>query len=158
MTVPSTSIERSIMSYRRILVPVDGSRTANKALTAALGLARERGARIRLLHAIDELSMVSGFEDPTFVLGQARENATKVLDDALAIVKAAGVEGDIRAVEAPGKRLGDVVAEEAAAWDADLVVVGTHGRRGISRLLLGSGAESVIRLSMLPVLVVREGD
>lgn len=146
------------MSYRRILVPVDGSPTSNKALTAALGLARERGARVRVMHAIDELSLVSGFEDPTFVMGAARESGKKALDDGLAIVRAAGVEGDSRLVEAPGKRLGEVVAEEAAAWEADLVVVGTHGRRGFSRLLLGSGAESVIRLATLPVLVVRSDE
>lgn len=146
------------MSYRRILVPVDGSPTSNKALTAALGLARERGARVRVMHAIDELSLVSGFEDSTFVMGVARESGKKALDDGLAIVRAAGVEGDSHLVEAPGKRLGEVVAEEAAAWEADLVVVGTHGRRGFSRLLLGSGAESVIRLATLPVLVVRSDE
>lgn len=143
------------MSYRRILVPVDGSATSNKALTAALGLARERAARVRVMHAIDELSMVSGFEDSSYVMRAARENGTKALEDALAIVKAAGIEGDTHLVEAPGKRLGEAVSDEARAWEADLVVVGTHGRRGLSRLLLGSGAESVIRLASVPVLVVR---
>jgi nucleotide-binding universal stress UspA family protein len=48
-----------------------------------------------------------------------------------------------------------VVAQEAASWEADLVVVGTHGRRGLRRMLLGSGAESVIRLANVPVLVIR---
>lgn len=143
------------MSYRRILVPVDGSPTSNKALTAALNLARERGARVRLMHAIDELSMVSGLEDSAHVMRAAREAGQRALNDGWFIVKAAGVEGDTHLVEAPGKRLGEAVASEAQAWGADLVVVGTHGRRGLSRLLLGSGAESVIRLSRLPVLVIR---
>ena len=50
---------------------------------------------------------------------------------------------------------GEAVAEESTVWDADLVVVGTHGRRGLSRVLLGSGAESVLRLATVPVLVIR---
>ncbi|MGE4244063.1 universal stress protein [Ramlibacter sp.] len=147
------------MSYRRILVPVDGSRTSNKALVAALELARERGGSVRVVHALDELALVAGLEYSAVVMQAAREQADKALDDALAIVKAAGVEGDSRLIDAPGQRLGEAVAAEAAAWKADLVVVGTHGRRGIGRILLGSGAESVIRMSAVPVLVIRgEGD
>ena len=143
------------MSYKRILVPVDGSPTSNKALVAALDLARERGARVRVVHAIDELSMVSGFEYSGAVLEMARTEGEKALADALAIVRSAGVDGDSHLIHTPGKRLGDAVAQEAADWQADLVVVGTHGRRGLDRLLLGSGAESVIRLASTPVLVVR---
>lgn len=145
------------MSYKRILVPVDGSQTSNKALVAALEMAREQGGRVRVMHAIDELAMASGFEYSGEVARMAREQGQKTLDDALAIVNSAGVEGDIHLLSAPGKRLGDSVAEEAAAWQADLVVVGTHGRRGLSRVLLGSGAESVIRLASIPVLVIRGG-
>lgn len=143
------------MSYRRILVPVDGSQISSKALAAAAELARERGGTVRLFHAIDELSMVSGFEDSSYIMRIAREQGRKALDEGLATVKAAGVEADSHLKETPGKRLGEAVADEAAAWQADLVVVGTHGRRGISRMLLGSGAESVIRLASTPVLVVR---
>jgi nucleotide-binding universal stress UspA family protein len=58
-------------------------------------------------------------------------------------------------VDKPYRRLGESVADEAADWGADLVVIGTHGRRGLGRLLLGSGAEQVLRLSGVPVLVVR---
>jgi nucleotide-binding universal stress UspA family protein len=53
--------------------------------------------------------------------------------------------------------LGDKVAGEATAWEADLVVVGTHGRKGVSRALLGSGAEQIIRFAPVPVLVMRDG-
>lgn len=146
------------MSYKRILVPVDGSQTSTKALVAATDLARERGARVRVMHAVDELALASGFEYSGEVMRMAREQGQKTLDDALAIVKSAGVDGDSHFVDAPGKRLGDAVAQEASSWQADLVVVGTHGRRGLSRVLLGSGAESVIRLSTLPVLVIRGED
>ena len=77
------------------------------------------------------------------------------LADSLAIAKAAGVAAQTKLLDAPGKRLGDSVAEAARAWEADLIVVGTHGRRGIGRVLLGSGAEQIIRLSPVPVLVIR---
>lgn len=146
------------MSYKRILVPVDGSPTSNKALVAALELARESGGCVRVMHTIDELALLTGFEYTDEVVQAARDHAQKLLADALAIVQSAGVEGDNYLMDAPGKRLGDAVAQEAASWKADLVVVGTHGRRGLSRVLLGSGAESVIRLAITPVLVVRGDD
>ena len=143
------------MRFHRILVPVDGSTTSSKALGAAFELALQDGGRVRIIHAIDELALVSGYEDMQQVAAAARHLGNKVLGEALAAAKASGVEADIKLVESPGQRLGQTVAAEAEAWDADLVVVGTHGRRGIGRLLLGSGAESVIRLATLPVLVIR---
>jgi nucleotide-binding universal stress UspA family protein len=141
--------------YKRILVPVDGSETANKALVAALQMARENGARVRLMHTLDELAYLSGFEVSGDLIKVAREYALKVLDDALAMAKAAGVPADTKLVEGVGTRLGETVADEASSWEADLVVVGTHGRRGVSRVLLGSGAEQVLRLAPVPVLAVR---
>lgn len=144
--------------YKRILVPVDGSETSSKALVAGLQLARESGGRVRLVHVLDQLAYLSGYEFSTDVLGVARDFGKKLLDDALAMAQAAGVPGDTKLMEVPGGRLGELVAEEARAWEADLVVVGTHGRHGIGRVLLGSGAEQVLRLAPVPVLAVRGGD
>jgi nucleotide-binding universal stress UspA family protein len=141
--------------FKRILVPVDGSETSTKALVMATQLAREGGGRIRLLHSFDALVFLSGFEIGPGVLEAAREYADKVLDDAMEIARAAGVPADKRLEDLPGGRLGEIVADAAASWEADLVVVGTHGRRGVGRVLLGSGAEQVIRLSPVPVLSVR---
>jgi len=141
--------------YKRILVPVDGSPTSNKALVAALQLARETSGQVRLLHALDELAYLTGSEFSGAVLEVARENAQKVLRDGSAIAESAGVDSDRRLVDRPGQRLGETVREEAAAWNADVIVVGTHGRRGIERVLLGSGAEQVIRSAPVPVLVIR---
>ena len=141
--------------YKRILIPVDGSATSKKALTAALQLARDSGGRLRLLHSVDELAYLSGFEYSGDVIRVARDNAAKVLDDASAMVKAAGVEVDQILVDQPGQRLGETVSEAARSWDADLIVVGTHGRRGFSRMFMGSGAEQVIRVATVPVLVIR---
>jgi nucleotide-binding universal stress UspA family protein len=141
--------------YKRILVAVDGSPTSNKALVAALQLAREQAGRVRLVHAIDETAYLQAYDYAGDLIRLAREYAAKVLADGQAMAQSAGVEADTRLVDAPGQRLGDSVAEAARNWAAELIVVGTHGRRGIGRALLGSGAESVVRNAPVPVLVVR---
>jgi nucleotide-binding universal stress UspA family protein len=141
--------------YKRILVPVDGSETSNRALVAALQMARENGGRLRLLHAIDDLAYLSGFEYSGQVLEAARKGGSSALDDAMAIASASGVPADHKLVEVVGQRFGELVAEEARNWEADLIAIGTHGRRGVSRALLGSGAEEVLRLAPVPVLAVR---
>ena len=142
--------------YKRILVPVDGSDTSTRALVAALQLARESGGRVRIAHVLDEMVFLSGYEYGANVLQMAREEAAKILEEALDAARAAGVPADSALLEVPARRLGDVVAEEAQRWEADLVVVGTHGRRGLGRVLMGSGAEQVVREAPVPVLVVRE--
>ena len=141
--------------FKRILVPVDGSATSTKALVAALQLARDAGGRVRLVHSLDELAYVSGYEYGADLIRLAREQAARVLQDAMDVARSAGVPADSKLVEVPGQRLGDVIADEAGSWEADLVVVGTHGRRGFSRVLLGSGAEQVIRMAPVPVLTIR---
>lgn len=141
--------------YKRILVPLDGSDTSNRALVTALQLARDAGGRVRLLHAVDELAYLSGYEFSGDVIKLARESAAKVLHDAAAMALAAGVPSEQQLVDSPGVRLGESVATDARQWEADLVVVGTHGRRGIGRVLLGSGAEQIIRCAPVPVLVIR---
>ena len=147
--------------YRRILVAVDGSATSNKALSAALEMASYSGGRsvIRLIHVLDEMAYFTGL-DP--YAGQTysavhvmREAGTKILADSLAIVQSAGVQADTVLVDRLGARLAETMAEQATEWKASLVVVGTHGRKGIGRMLMGSGAEQIIRLAPCPVLVVR---
>ncbi|CAN7499782.1 universal stress protein [Acidovorax sp. LjRoot66] len=141
--------------FKRILVPVDGSQTSNKALATALGLARECGAVVRLVHAIDDLALISGYDYSVDLLPVARNQAHGLLADAMAIARSSGVESDSVLAEIPGVRLGETVAIQAREWKADLIVVGTHGRKGLGRVLLGSGAEQVIRTAPVPVLVVR---
>jgi nucleotide-binding universal stress UspA family protein len=144
--------------YKRILVPVDGSATSNKALGAALQMARENGGQVLLVHVMDELVDLSGFEPADEVLKIWQARAAKGLHEAVSAAKAAGVAAEHQLIEEPGQRLGDLVAKAARAWNADLIVLGTHGRRGLGRLLLGSGAEQIIRLSPVPALVVRGDD
>ena len=150
--------------YRRILVAFDGSASANKALSAALEMASYFGGRsvIRLIHVLDEMAYFTGLDpyagQSYSPIGIMREAGTSILADGLAIVQSAGVQGDTVLVDRLGERLAEAVATEAADWDASLIVVGTHGRKGIGRMLLGSGAEQIIRLSTCPVLVLRDAE
>lgn len=146
--------------YQRILVPVDGSPTSAQALTAALQMARTDGARIRLVHVVDETAYLTGFDSFGGYSGELlkamRESGAKILNDAMAVAQSAGVEVDNMLFDTFGQRLGETVADAAKLWNADLIVVGTHGRRGIGRAFLGSGAEQIIRLAPAHVLVVRD--
>ncbi len=145
--------------YQRILVPVDGSDTSNRALATALGLARPLGARLRLVHVVEEMAYLAGYDpmggSTAQLLEAMRTNGETLLREGLATARAAGVEADTALFDEFGEHLGETVARAAKLWNADLVVVGTHGRRGLGRLILGSGAEQVIRLAPVPVLVVR---
>jgi nucleotide-binding universal stress UspA family protein len=143
--------------FKRILVPIDGSATSDKALALALQVARESGGTVRLLHDLDELMLLSGAEGLD-LLKVMNEQGNELLGRASKAAKDAGVPTEVRLVQAPGRRLGEVVAEDANEWKADLIVVGTYGRRGISRMVLGSGAEQIVRLAPVPVLTVRGAD
>jgi len=149
-------------TYHQILVPVDGSPTSQKALDEAIRLAELTGARLRLLHVVDELSYVNGFEPAMNYLNEIiplmREAGEKLLAHERQKALDKGVEVDsVLIVEGPG-RICDHVAEQARRVKADLIVVGSHGRRGIGRVLLGSDAEQIVRTAPVPVLVVRGGE
>jgi nucleotide-binding universal stress UspA family protein len=142
--------------YRRILVPVDGSETSNQALLLALELAGLKGGRVRLVHSLDELAHVAGYRHSAQLRSVVRDEGLQILQRALAIADAAEVPAETCLLEPTAHgSLGEQVAEEAGQWGADLIVVGTHGRKGARRALLGSGAEQVLRLAPVPVLAVR---
>lgn len=147
--------------YRRILVAFDGSPTSTRALEEALGLAGLMKSRLRLVHAVDEMKHVTGFETFTAythdVLPRLRAGGERVLKHGLEQAARAGVDADSRLVMSSGDRVCDVVAKQARSWDADLIVVGTHGRRGVDRVLLGSDAEQILRIAPVPVLLVGGG-
>ena len=148
--------------YKRILVPLDGSPTSNAGLAEALKLAKVLGSRLRLLHVVDEMPFVMSAEGYSAmsgdVLGLLREAGEKILQEARQRVELNGIEVDIRLFDSLEGRLCDRVVEQVKEWDADLVVLGTHGRRGVRRILLGSDAEEVVRTATVPVLLVRAGE
>lgn len=147
-------------TFTRIIVPLDGSETSKAALATALQLARDTGAQLRLVHCLDELVYFGGYEYSSALIDQARKDANRLLAEGLEACHAANIDASTHMIERFGQRLGQSVAEEATQWQADLIVVGTHGRRGVGRVLLGSGAEQIIRFSKVPVLTIRghEGD
>ena len=148
--------------FRHILVPVDGSPTSDKALDEAIRLAVFSGAKISLIHVIDDLSYVTGFEPATDYVQQLIPLMRAAGEDLLAKqgerVLAQGLQLEcVLIAEGPG-RVCEHVAEHARISHADLIVLGSHGRRGVKRVLLGSDAEQIIRLAPVPVLVVRGKD
>jgi nucleotide-binding universal stress UspA family protein len=144
--------------YQRILVPYDGSPTSTLGLDEAVNLARLTGARLRLIHVVDDLAFATGFESATVYVGDVlpmmRAAGAEILAQGKARV-ASGVEVDTVLLEGMATRVCDVVVEQVKAWNADLIVIGTHGRRGVGRLLMGSDAEQIVRLAQVPVLLVR---
>ena len=144
---------------QQLLVPVDGSPTSVKALETAIELARLNGARLRLLYVIDELDYVNGFEtakayyEQTLPFMHAEGESLLAQMRSLAVDK--GVACDSVLLESGAGRLCDTVAEQARQVHADMVVLGSHGRRGLNRVLMGSDAEQIARHSPVPVLVVK---
>ncbi len=142
--------------YQRVLVPVDGSPTSRKGLAEAIRLALLTGGRLRLVHVVNELFLATGYELYTGdLMGVLKEGGEKILSEAKDVVMAAGVGVDTVCRETFGGRLCDIVVEEATQWHADLIVIGTHGRRGVGRMLIGSDAEQILRMAPVPVLLVR---
>ena len=142
--------------YQRILVPVDGSKTSDCGLEEAVRLASMTGARLRLVHVVDGPVFSTGMEFITAdVYGLLIEAGAQVLSEAKAKVESAGIAVDTFLSEAFGERVCDVVLAQVKLWNADLIVIGTHGRRGVGRLLIGSDAEQILRAAPVPVLLVR---
>jgi nucleotide-binding universal stress UspA family protein len=145
--------------YQRILVSVDDSEPSHEALDTAIELARTTGATVRVLHVLDELVFPVGFSaDATYagdVLPRLRSDAARLLEHARARVSAAGVSVETLLDEGFARRTADVILQAAKDWAADLIVLGTHGRHGASRLFMGSDAEQVLRAAPVPVLLVR---
>lgn len=145
--------------YSKLLVPLDGSATAELALGHAVALARMSGGTVALLHVIEELKHSNGFERPRVYLEQVRPGflaaGQALLDAAAAQVRGQGVAVETRLVESKGARVSELIAQQTLAMHCDLVVLGTHGRRGVDRLLLGSAAEQVARIAAVPVMLVR---
>ena len=146
--------------YKQILVPVDGSDTSNFALKQAIKLAKEQQASLRIIHVVDETTVYMMVETPYPIadyLKMMREAGQKVLSTCALTAQEARIKIDTKLVviESLTQRICDAVNEEAKRWPADLIVIGTHGRRGFDHLLLGSVAEGVIRLASKPVLIFR---
>lgn len=144
--------------YKHILCPIDGSETANAGMHEAIQFAKEQNAQLHFLHVIDTYIPIvdmSGDFNITYMIDILRENGAKIIKKAAAAAKKAGVNADTKTIESVGGRTAYYIVQEAENWPADLIIMGTHGLRGISRLVMGSDAENVLRTSNVPILLVK---
>jgi nucleotide-binding universal stress UspA family protein len=152
---------KELNMYKRLLVPIDGSETARLGLEEAVRLGKSTGGRIRLIHVVNELPLVSPTMTGTVmseIIDALREQGTRMLASAEDTVRSAGLEAETKLVEAMGGPAGEQVVRDAAAWPADVIVCGTHGRRGVRRIVMGSDAEYILRHTPVPVLLVRASE
>ena len=153
--------------YKRILVAIDGSATSDLALREAMALAKQQNALLRLVHVVDvtppaymtaETASAVALHFPLAEYQQALQEAgEKLLTIRATTAREAGVNVDTKLITVGmlGERIHEAIEEQSKQWPADLIVVGTEGRRGFQRLMIGSVAEGVIRISSKPVLLIR---
>lgn len=144
--------------FKRILVPVDASPASSAGLRTAVALARDQKARLRLLHLAKQIPAgrrkaegMSGSE----LFDALREHGTRLLERRAALCRARGVRAETSLYVGLAGRPAKIVLAEAQKWRADLIVMGTEGRRGLRRMVLGSDAEAVLRAAPMPVLLTR---
>jgi nucleotide-binding universal stress UspA family protein len=146
--------------YKRIFVPIDGSYPSDLALREAIALAKDQNATIGIFHVIDLTATYSSVNSPHVV---ERQNALqaegqKVVAAGSEVVRGMGVQCDSKCISTFSKDICDLIDNEANHWSADVIVMGTHGRRGIRRMFLGSVAEGLARISNKPLLLIRPRD
>ncbi|HVL34194.1 MAG TPA: universal stress protein [Burkholderiales bacterium] len=145
-------------AYKRILVAVDGSDAGTRGLREAVRLAKSGGAQLVIVHVVSEFfsyvySESAGLDADR--MAALRAEGQRVLDAARALAARQGVKAKAVLRETVGGPAADPVLREARKQRAELIVLGTHGRRGLRRLVLGSDAEQIVRASPVPVLLVR---
>lgn len=147
--------------YAKILVPLDGSLTSQRGFEEAVALARVMKSSLLLLHVVDTMPVAGDIFDPGVwqdVADALRRSGDELTAQAHRAATEHGVASEVRLIENPVGRVADAIVDTARSENCDLVVMGTHGRRGIGHALLGSDAERVLRQCPVPVLLVRHPD
>ncbi|NKE65696.1 universal stress protein [Ramlibacter sp. RBP-2] len=145
--------------YQRILVPLDGSPTSERGLREAIRLASGQQATLFFLHVVDdfrmlvEMTSVRSYDE---MLKGLRHYGLEILAKARHAAEEAGVHRESLLREVTNERVAQVIVDQAKQHNCDLIVMGTHGRRGFNRIAMGSEAEQVARTSAVPVLLVRQ--
>jgi len=145
--------------YRRILVPVDGSSAAQAGLAAAIALAQDQQATLKLVAVANEaIKNYAGGElgwiEPQGLGERIQTDSVVSLDKAEQQAVAAGLTTERELIVAPDGHVGRHIVQAALAWKADLIVIGTHGRQGLSLWLAGSTTETLLHGLNVPLLVV----
>lgn len=145
--------------YKKILVPVDGSETSTRGLSEAISVAQGDGGKLCLVHVVNELVLDYSYgagPGGSSLVDSLREIGNAILRQAEETVRKVGVPVESVLLECVGGPAADSIVAQAKEWHADLIVMGTHGRRGLRRFAMGSDAEAVVRESPVPVLLVRQ--
>ena len=144
--------------FKHILLPVDGSDASLMAVDKASGLARAFGSTVTAIYVIDPYAFSGVGADFSYgqaqYLGAAKAEGDAALQQSAAMLTAAGVTVNTAVIEAHAIYRG--ILETASSVGADLIVMGSHGRRGLEKLVLGSVAAQVLAHAHLPILVVRD--
>lgn len=144
--------------FSKIMVPVDDSEPSRQGLAQALKITTTLGSRLYLVHIVEENLFDFGYSAPqygTAVIDSMREKGKAVLAKAVAEAKQHGVHPQAALLETVAGPAAELIVNHAKEMGVDLIVMGTHGRRGLRRLALGSDAEQVVRLAGIPVLLIR---
>ncbi|KTD69039.1 MULTISPECIES: universal stress protein [Legionella] len=146
--------------YKNIMLALDGSKISDSIVDEVIKLTKDQSANVRIIHVVDESFVHYG--GPSFdylsIIAGCREDGQKILDNAaqrIANQSSIKPETSILELKPFQGRVAEVIVDAAKEWPADLLIIGTHGRRGFSRLFLGSVAENVVRIATTPVLLVR---
>ena len=144
--------------YRKIMVPVDESRAALRALNEAIGLAQLSGAVVRAVTVVDLAQFNwggTGYLQSEEVRQAIAASGAKVLAQAEVRLQESGVPYETAVLESAGDKTADMLMDDARACGTDLLVMGTHGFSGLMHLLMGSVAEGVLRQADIPVMLLR---
>jgi nucleotide-binding universal stress UspA family protein len=144
--------------YGKILVPVDGSDTSMLGLNEAIKIAKTQGSQLRLVHVVNEFIIDIHYGPGVYastVIESLRAGGKAILKEAETVARQHGITAECVMIESIAGPAADLILAQAKEWLADLIVMGTHGRRGLLRVALGSDAEQVVRAATVPVLLVR---
>lgn len=148
------------MFYKKIMLAIDGSDTSNSAIEEVIKLVKNQDVQLKIVHVVDE-SLVyysgPGFDYSAYI-EVLRKEGQDILNKATQLIgeqTSIKVETALLELGQFQGRIADLIVEATKEWPADLLVLGTHGRKGFSRFLLGSVAEHIMRIASTPVLLIR---
>lgn len=150
--------------YKNIMLALDGSKISDSLVEEVTKLIKGRkGVNLRIIHVVDESFVYYGGQDFDYLslivsCQEAGQNILANAEKAISSQSPVKIETSLLELKPFHKRIAEVIVEEAKDWSADLLVIGTHGRRGFSHLLLGSVAENIIRIATTPILLVRSSE
>jgi nucleotide-binding universal stress UspA family protein len=148
--------------FKHILLPTDGSKLSDKAVKQAIYLAKSLGAKITAVHVIHKFHLHlqdEGFLIPKIPALKTRFEeeeaalAKKILGSVKGAAKIAGVDCDV--IVATGDTPYEMIINQASKFKCDLIIMASHGRRGLQGILLGSETQKVLTHSKIPVMVCR---